>query len=248
MKEFSYYDYIKYTKFDDCNIGIDCLFCFRGVVLKIDKQIVGQRIKAIREKRRLTLEQFARIIDRDKQTVWRWEKAERGVSINMLNLIAEKLDCNPSYLLGYSDDITELFEPESGNGLSFPTNDHHFGKNVRTTRKKQGLSIEELASRLSVPEAYVTEMENLRETPESSDLRRIARALGVSSNSLLAQSNIPTTIIPPPNAFVVELAMKIMEIDPYILLYLRNTKPTDAEARFIASAIRLAFEKSVTES
>ena len=77
--------------------------------MKIDMKIVGKRIKTMRDKRRLTLEQLARLIDRDKQTIWRWEKAERNISLKTLNLLADKLQCHPFYLLGYDESM--VYEP-----------------------------------------------------------------------------------------------------------------------------------------
>ncbi|GHV54240.1 hypothetical protein FACS1894216_13870 [Synergistales bacterium] len=209
----------------------------------IDMKTVGKRIRAIREYRHLTLEQLARIINRDKQTIWRWEKAERGVSLKTLNLLAEKLDCHPSFLLGQNDDINTAFDKNTGNASSNTPEPCTFGQNLRAERKNKGIPIEQFANLLAIPEYRVTELENMINAPPVDELARIVKALGVQESVLLKSSE--TWSLPGvPKPSVIELAQKMLEIDPYVNLYLRDIKPTNAEARFIAAAIRLAFERS----
>ena len=52
-----------------------------------------------------------------------------------------------------------------------------FAKNLRTERKKLGLSAEELANRVHVSRSYITLLENGKRQPGKNLLPKVARAL-----------------------------------------------------------------------
>ena len=59
------------------------------------------------------------------------------------------------------------------------------GENLKKLRFKKKLSQGELAKRLDVDRAYISNIENGRMNPTLSTLEKIARALGVSNSELL---------------------------------------------------------------
>lgn len=68
---------------------------------------VADRIKECREEHGLSADELARIIGKDRATIYRYEKDEIGnIPINVIQAMAVALDVNPAYLMGWSDDKT----------------------------------------------------------------------------------------------------------------------------------------------
>ena len=69
---------------------------------------MSQRIKALRQKRGLTLEQVADVVGVGKSTVRKWET---GMIANMrrdkIAALAQALDTTPAYLMGWKDENEE---------------------------------------------------------------------------------------------------------------------------------------------
>lgn len=65
---------------------------------------VGERIKNIREEKKITQEELAKQIDSTKQTIYKYEN---GIITNIpsdkIEKIAEFLEVTPSYLMGWDD-------------------------------------------------------------------------------------------------------------------------------------------------
>ncbi len=59
------------------------------------------------------------------------------------------------------------------------------GENLRKLRLKNKLSQGDLAKKLNVDRAYISNIENGRMNPTLSTLEKIAEALGISSSELL---------------------------------------------------------------
>lgn len=68
---------------------------------------VSDRIKECREELGLSADDLAKIIGKDRATVYRYEKDEIGnIPINVIQAMSFALDVNPAYLMGWSDDKT----------------------------------------------------------------------------------------------------------------------------------------------
>lgn len=227
--------------------------------MQINMATVGVRIKVIREKRNLTLEQLAQIVGRDKQTVWRWENAERGITFNSINIIAEKLDCHPLYLLGYEDDPALPYDKQlAGRGTLHRLRRGPVGSLLRDARKQGGMTTEELAARLDVPEAQLIKWEAQSEAPPPEVFDKIAHVLNVPKSHLLTPPEAPEKNDPrqdpiesyhqerktaPPERFLVEIARRIANLDPDVMMPLLYKDLSDAQVRFIAATFRLAFDQ-----
>jgi transcriptional regulator with XRE-family HTH domain len=59
------------------------------------------------------------------------------------------------------------------------------GENLKKLRLKKGLSQGDLANKLEVDRAYISNIENGRMNPTLSTLEKISGALGISSSELL---------------------------------------------------------------
>jgi transcriptional regulator with XRE-family HTH domain len=68
---------------------------------------VADRIKECREERGMNADQLAKIIGKDRSTIFRYEKDEIGnIPVVVVQAIAVALDVNPAYLMGWSDEKT----------------------------------------------------------------------------------------------------------------------------------------------
>lgn len=80
----------------------------------------SNRLKTIRNQKRLSLEEFSKAVDIPAQTLNRYELNQRTPKIDVTAKIAEKLSINPLWLYGY-DVPMEYPEPVA---LPFPLSQH----------------------------------------------------------------------------------------------------------------------------
>lgn len=55
------------------------------------RQIIGKKIKQLREERNLTLEQLADMVGTDRQHIWNIEAGRKNITLDYLDKIAEAL-------------------------------------------------------------------------------------------------------------------------------------------------------------
>ena len=68
---------------------------------------VADRIKECREERGMSADDLAKIIGKDRSTIFRYEKDEIGnIPILVIQAMAVALNVNPAYLMGWSDEKT----------------------------------------------------------------------------------------------------------------------------------------------
>lgn len=68
---------------------------------------IGTRIKQLREANNLTQEELGAAINTKKQTIFKYETGIiTNIPMDKIVLIAKKLNCDPAYLMGWSDDPT----------------------------------------------------------------------------------------------------------------------------------------------
>lgn len=73
---------------------------------------VGQRIKAAREKRDLTLEEVAKRCETTKQTIYKYENdIVTNIPYEKIVLLSKALDVTPSYLFGWDKKESSPSEP-----------------------------------------------------------------------------------------------------------------------------------------
>lgn len=74
----------------------------------MSKSTIGNRIKELRAKKRLTQQQLADEINITRVTIGRVESGSGTPSLRMLSRIADALETNVDYLRGYVDDYQEI--------------------------------------------------------------------------------------------------------------------------------------------
>ena len=78
---------------------------------------VGQRIKAARERKDLTLDEVARRCETTKQTIFKYEnEIVTNIPYDKIVLLSKALDVTPSYLFGWEVKQNSPSEPELTEG------------------------------------------------------------------------------------------------------------------------------------
>lgn len=87
----------------------------------MDNKEIGEKIKEIRKKNKLTQSELAKKIDKTLSSIQKYEKGDVDISFNVLNKIAQVLNTDLSYLLGfnisdnYKSEMAKEFEPKLKN-------------------------------------------------------------------------------------------------------------------------------------
>lgn len=87
----------------------------------MDNKEIGEKIKEIRKKNKLTQSELAKKIDKTLSSIQKYEKGDIDISFNVLNKIAQVLNTDLSYLLGfnindnYKIEMTKEFESKFNN-------------------------------------------------------------------------------------------------------------------------------------
>ncbi len=78
---------------------------------------IGQRIKALRELRGLTLEQVGNYLNVNKATVQRYETGDIDIKRTVAIKLSEILNTTPSYIMGWTDDLSHAAQNVSNDAL-----------------------------------------------------------------------------------------------------------------------------------
>ncbi len=84
---------------------------------------IGGKIKKLRSKQGLTLEQVANIVGVGKSTVAKWENGRiTNMKRDKISKLAEALRVSPTYLMGWEDESenTKVFSPVKNKGVEIP--------------------------------------------------------------------------------------------------------------------------------
>ena len=70
----------------------------------LDKNVLGSRIKALRQAKSLTLQQLGEVVCSSKSVMSNIELGKKGVSVETLIALADYFNVSIDYLVGRSDD------------------------------------------------------------------------------------------------------------------------------------------------
>ena len=62
-------------------------------VIHTSKEIVGKRIKFLREEKNMTQQELADLLNVDKQYVWKLENGKKNLTMNYLDKLIQTLNC-----------------------------------------------------------------------------------------------------------------------------------------------------------
>ena len=127
---------------------------------------MGEQIRAMRQIRGLTQKQLADRLGVKYQTVQTWELNSRVPKLETVKKIADALEMPVG-----------AFLPAMGIGESF-------GTRVRSARKKQKLTLEQLGLKMGISGSLVGRYERDEENPKPETIKKFADALGVDAGWL----------------------------------------------------------------
>ena len=138
---------------------------------------VGERIKDLRIKKHMTVDELAEKIGKNRATVYRYESNDIvKMPYTVLIPIAEALGTTPTYLLGIED------EPKPSNNRTAPFVEI-VGDRISYIRRKRNMSIEELANKTGITPQQLKDMESGINREFNLDLmKRFCEVLGVQSS------------------------------------------------------------------
>lgn len=132
---------------------------------------IGEKIKALRLKNNLTLEQVGNAVGVGKSTVRKWEN---GMIANMrrdkIVSLAKALNTTPAYLLGFSE------EPASTVSLDDTTN--MYGRFEQMLQEK-GLTAYKVSKATGIAQATFSDWKNGKSVPKLNKMIKIAEFLEV---------------------------------------------------------------------
>ena len=143
---------------------------------------------------------------------------------------------------------------ERGSSGGNPAPAASIGENIRTRRRRLGMTQEELARRLGVTQAHVSRMEASPRGPSTSLLLPVAEALACDVRDLLgaertetgAKAETETETEPRLDGDARAFVLRALESDPQLKLYLRSfvqdqDSYTEEDWKFLAASFRLAL-------
>ena len=78
---------------------------------------IGQRIRAARERRDMTLDEVARLCNTTKQTIFKYEnEIVTNIPYDKIVLLSNALDVSPSYLFGWGEKENSPAKPQLTEG------------------------------------------------------------------------------------------------------------------------------------
>lgn len=148
------------------------------------------RLKELRQKNGLTQQELADVAKVTKRSYIYWENNERQLKPEKAQILADFLEVPVSYLLGYSESISEdsylAIEPDL----------------LRKLRYKSGLSLQELSEVINIPEKTLEALENGERGFSQIHLRMLTSFFNVKVSEILGYTptggySIPINITSP---------------------------------------------------
>lgn len=124
-----------------------------------------ERIKELRNLKRLSQKDFADKFSLTQQAVAKWEKNQASPNPDMLVKLADFFDVSTDYLLGRTDDTTFFAKPNPEN-----TNVNR----LHTLMEEKEVSTEELADLLNIPKYDIKRFELGLDYPNAQQLKVLA--------------------------------------------------------------------------
>lgn len=140
---------------------------------------IGTRIAFARQKKNLTRQELANLLNITLTSVIRWEDEEAEPRGHRLENLSKALDVSRNWLLIGGD----TDEPESHLSSILPT--ETMGSRIAFARQKKSLSRSKLAGLLDISSTTIWQWEEQRTQPRGHRLESLAKALAVNQDWLL---------------------------------------------------------------
>lgn len=160
-------------------------------------QCNGQRIKAVRLLRGLTLKEVAAAIGVQEATIQRYESGRiKDIPDEKVCALSETLDTSAEYLMGIGSDSDNLGGADQFVDWLLQPSDAA-GNNIKKLRKERGLSVEELAHQVQVSRQTIYRYESGKLGNMSpGTASRLAKSLHTSVAYIIGKTDDPDDISP----------------------------------------------------
>ncbi|MCA8959319.1 MAG: helix-turn-helix domain-containing protein, partial [Planctomycetes bacterium] len=142
---------------------------------------IGQQIKKLREERRITGKELARLIGLSQSQMSRLEQGQRRIDTEILAKIARALEVSPAQFFdaaGAEEDAP--LSPRREKELELSQLHIELGKLLRSERRRRHLTMDDLARKTGHTRAYVAAVEEGRRNGLEGDfLRKALRLLAI---------------------------------------------------------------------
>lgn len=144
---------------------------------------VGERIRQLRIKNNLTLEELGKEIKVSKQTICKYETGiVKNIPMSKIKALSFALDTSPTYILGLESDQMPPYLNED-KYMSI-------GDKIYYLRMKNNMTLEELGDKVGVGKSTIRKWENGTISNMRIDkITKLADALGVTPANLLGGAN-----------------------------------------------------------
>ncbi|WP_139491875.1 helix-turn-helix domain-containing protein [Brevibacillus dissolubilis] len=150
----------------------------------VDKKIVAERLKLLREDKNVTQDELAELLHIKRPTYARYETADNEMDYAKLNKLADFFQVSIDYLLGRTDIPYPPQKDESSLDI--------FKKRLNRLRVAKGMTVEALAEATSLTPYRIQQLESTSQhLPGRQTLDRLADALGSTTDYLLGLTDEP---------------------------------------------------------
>lgn len=197
---------------------------------------IGDRIKEKRLELGLTVEQLAKLVGKNRATIYRYESNDiENFPLDLLPLIADALNTTPAYLMGWES---------SAQGFTL-------GSVISMYRAEKHLSMDQFAELSGISKAYISMLERNKTprgdapSPSYEIYKSVALAVGMSVEQLVAliEANSPAPCVASES-----------EVEPAVSLRLKELRKTHglhmkavAEAMGLPYTTYVGYEKGLRE-
>lgn len=111
----------------------------------------GERLKQRRRELKISAEELAKIIGKNRATIYRYEKGDiESVPIDVVEPLAKALDTTPAWIMGW-DSETDRSDGQTGNNNVDVQFIGSVGKVIKSLRMMRNISLEEFSDETGIP-------------------------------------------------------------------------------------------------
>lgn len=111
----------------------------------------GERLKQRRRELKISAEELAKIIGKNRATIYRYEKGDiESVPIDVVEPLAKALDTTPAWIMGW-DSETDRADGQTGNNNVDVQFIGSVGKVIKSLRMMRNISLEEFSDETGIP-------------------------------------------------------------------------------------------------
>lgn len=144
----------------------------------------GERLKQRRQELKMSAEELAKIIGKNRATIYRYEKGDiESVPIDVLEPLAKALDVTPSWIMGW-DSETEHTDNQTGNNDIDVQFVGSVGEIIKSLRMMRNISLEEFSNETGIPADELKRYETGESNIPESVIETLADFLNVTVEDL----------------------------------------------------------------